>query len=46
MAKPVPSTVRIIDGYQGKEGTPMVKSRAFQLTTNVSLIAQDVVKGM
>lgn len=40
------STLRIIDGCQGKADAPVVKSMAFQLTTEEARTAPDVVTSM
>ena len=41
-----PATLRITDGRQGKAEAPVVRSRAFQLTTEEARAAPDVVTGM
>ena len=43
---PDPVTLRITDGWQGKAEAPVVRSRAFQLTTEEARAAHDVVTGM
>ena len=43
---PAPATLRITDGRQGKAEAPVVRSRAFQLTTEEARAAPDVVTGM
>ena len=37
--------LKIIDGRQGPEAMPVVKSRAFQLTSKEARVAPDVVTG-
>ena len=43
MVEPTLATLRITDGHQGKAETPMVKRKAFQLTTGEARPAPDVV---
>ena len=43
---PTPATLRITDGRQGKAEAPVVRSRAFQLTTEEACTTPDVVTGM
>ena len=43
---PAPSTLQITDGRQGKAEALVVRSRAFQLTTEEARAAPDVVTGM
>ena len=43
---PAPATLRITDGRQGKAEAPVVRSQAFQLTTEEARVAPDVVTGM
>ena len=46
MVAATPTTLRITDGHQGKAETLLVKSGAFQLTTNEARAALDVVTGI
>ena len=46
MAALAPITMRITDGRPTKADAPVVKSRAFQLTTEEARAEQDVVTGM
>ena len=46
VAVPTPGTLRIIDGRQGKTDVPVVRIRAFQLTTEEALVTPDVLTGM
>ena len=43
---PAPATLRITDGRQAKAEAPVVRRRAFQLTTEEARAAPDVVTGM
>lgn len=43
---PSPKTLRIINGQEGKTATPIVKSRAVQLTDEEACATPDVVRGM
>ena len=43
---PAPTALWIMDGRQGKAEAPVVRSRAFQLTTEEARAAPDVVTGM
>ena len=43
---PAPATLRITDGRQGKAEAPVVRSQAFQLTTEEARVEPDVVTGM
>lgn len=43
---PAPATLRLTDSRQGKAEATLVRSRAFQLTTEEARAAPDVVMGM
>lgn len=43
---PTPSTLRITNGWEGKATTPVVKSRAFQLTAKEARVTPYIVKGI
>ena len=43
---PTPATLRITEGRQGKSDAPMVRSRAFQLTSKEVRASPDVVTVM
>ena len=46
LVTPTPTTLRIIDGRQGKAEARVVKSRAFQMTIDEARATPDVVTGM